>query len=100
MDKWNHELEEAWRCRLLAIKDEKQPFRNFIQKAVECEILEAFTAALSEIERLRQELSSAKQQLDQSKWPQDTANNGSICTSAMEVYPHNDSQDNVGQKGY
>lgn len=100
MDKWNPEFEEAWRCRLLAIRDEKQPFRSFIQKTVECEILEAFAAALDEIERLRQELSSAKQQLDQSQRPQDAADDGSVCASAMEIYSHNDSQGNISQKGY
>jgi hypothetical protein len=88
---WTPELEWMWRCRLVEIDNEKQPFREFIRLIVEMEILEAFKMALSEIDRLRQELSSTKQQFDQSQRPQDTTNDRSLCTSVMEVNPHSHS---------
>lgn len=57
MSKWTPEFEQMWRCRLVEMNNEKQPFREFISLTVETEILEAFKAALAEIDRLRQELS-------------------------------------------
>jgi hypothetical protein len=58
-----------WRCRLVEIDNERQPFQEFIQLMVETEILEAFKMALAEIDRLRLELSPAKQQFNQSNRP-------------------------------
>ena len=88
MREWTPEFEQMWRCRLVEIDNDKHPFQEFIRLTVEIEILEAFKMALAEIDRLRQELSSAKQQLDQSQRPQDAADDRSFCTSVMEVNPH------------
>jgi hypothetical protein len=91
MSEWTSEFERMWRCRLVEIDNEKQPFREFIRLTVETEILEAFKMALAEIDRLRRELPSTKQQFDQSDRPQDATNNRSLCTGAMEVDPHSHS---------
>jgi hypothetical protein len=88
---WTAEFEQMWHCRLVEIDNEKQPFRKFIQLTVETEILEAFRMALAEIDRLRQELPPTKQQFNQPQWPQDTANNRSLCTGVMKVNPHSHS---------
>jgi hypothetical protein len=53
---WTPEFEKMWRCRLIEIDNEKQPFREFICLIVETEILEAFKMALAEIDRLRQDI--------------------------------------------
>jgi hypothetical protein len=52
---WTPEFEELWRCRLVEMNDEKQPFREFIGMVVEMEVLEAFKMALNEISRLRRQ---------------------------------------------
>jgi len=91
MREWTPEFERMWRCRLVGMDNEKQPFREFIRLITETEILEAFKMALAEIDQLRQELSSTKQQLDQPQRPQDTADNRSLCASIMKVNPHSHS---------
>jgi len=60
MSEWTPEFEEMWRCRLIEMNNEKQPFRKFIGLLVESEVLNAFKMALAEIDRLRQEASPAK----------------------------------------
>jgi hypothetical protein len=91
MREWTPGFEWMWRCRLTEIDNEKQPFREFIRLTVENEILEAFKIALAEIDRLRQELTSAKQQLDQPQRPQNAADDRSLCTNIMEIDPHSHS---------
>lgn len=91
MSEWTPEFEQMWRCRLVEIDNERQPFREFIRFAVKTEILEAFKMALAEIDRLRRELPSAKQQSDQSQRPQYAADNRSLCAGAVEVDPHSHS---------
>ncbi len=50
---WTPEFEKMWRTRLEEMKNDKQPFREFITKIAELQWPEALELALSEIERLR-----------------------------------------------
>ena len=61
---WTPEFEQMWRCRLVEINNDKQPFRDFIRMTVEHEVLDAFKLALDEIDRLRQLSTLATQHPD------------------------------------
>jgi len=62
-DKWTPEFEDMWRCRLVEMNNNKQPFRKFISLLVEAEVTDAFKLALDEIDRLRRELSATRAKL-------------------------------------
>jgi hypothetical protein len=57
MVKWTPEIEEMWRCRFRESKNPRQPFREYVSLVSKLEMEEAFSAALDELKRLRQELS-------------------------------------------